>query len=218
MTLAWFVASVVYMLTTHILELGHNYRYYYLLSGTLPFSIGALIFHYYNSIKRFIPNAQTESYVAALLSFFMLNAAVAVVANKLALPEFVTNFSFYLNFAINAAVVIFLIDGRFPLVSKFVDKKIGDYSYPLYLMHWPVGFAASMLLWSEPVTGHNIKGFLSLGVTLVICVILATLTIKYIDEPVERLRKAIKQSSKKAGRRPGEQPHTVAEPVVGTAD
>ena len=51
-----------------------------------------------------------------------------------------------------------LITKKIPFISRSLDKKIGEYSYPIYLTHWQTGFVSSMLLFGEPIRGRDING------------------------------------------------------------
>jgi peptidoglycan/LPS O-acetylase OafA/YrhL len=195
LTLAWFIVSAVYMLCTHIFHLDYRYRYSIVFSGTLPFSIGALAYHFYDSIKKHVPYQHATKLIPALFVAFILNSAVAALSEQAGFGKGVF-LCFYLNYLINASIIILLIDGRMPWVSKSLDKAIGDYSYPLYLMHWQVGFVASMVLWGSPINGFNTEGIVALALALPICFIACWLVIHCVDEPIERLRKRIKTAAK----------------------
>ena len=47
-TLIWLAASILLAAATHLLGLGHDYRYLFVFSGSLPFALGATIFHWQN--------------------------------------------------------------------------------------------------------------------------------------------------------------------------
>lgn len=194
-TLAWLFASGLYMLLTHVFHLDYRYRYSIVFSGTLPFAIGAIAYHFYDSIKKYVPYKNSTTLIPALLLAFIVNSAIAAFSEQAGFGKGVF-LCFYLNYLINAAIIILLIDGKMPLVSKALDKAIGDYSYPLYLMHWQVGFAASMMLWGIPINGFNTQGIAALVLALPICFILCWLVIRGVDEPIERLRKRIKTANR----------------------
>lgn len=193
----WFSASVFYMAYTHIFDLDSGYRFRIILSGTLPFSIGAMIFHYHNhSVFSFIKKLPPLT-VLVLIALFVINAELAAIAKKYGSSDVLISISFYANYIINSLIIIKLIDGRVPFVSSSTDAKIGNYSYPIYLVHLQAGFVASMLIWGSPVKGFNFEGVTSLILALTLCFFVSFFVIKYIDIPIERYRKKIKENANK---------------------
>mgnify|MGYP005988064269 CR=1 FL=1 len=196
MTLLWFISSLLYMVLTHVFEMGYSYRYNFIIAGTLPFSLGAMIYHYYKDIKSFIPKTSSSNVIIILMFLFILNSGVPVVSGKLSFPYVVNSISFYVNYMINAIIIFALIDGKISFISSEIDKKIGDFSYPLYLMHWQAGFVSSMIIWSSPVRGFNLQGILSLVLALMLCFLFSWGVIRFVDTPIENLRRKIKKANK----------------------
>lgn len=193
-TTIWFVFSICYMAYTHITNLTYDYRYSYIISGTLPFSIGAMIYHYYTNFKSIITNEKLINY---LIIAFIINCLISIWFNKINPELSILSFLFYLNYIINALIIFILIKGKFPWIPLHIDKKIGDYSYPLYLVHWQAGFAASMIIWDAPFRGYNVASMLTLIFALVISLAISFLTINYVDTPIEKIRKRIKYKNNK---------------------
>ncbi|MFL9783260.1 acyltransferase family protein [Vibrio cyclitrophicus] len=191
-TVTWFCISLLYMTITHVYGMEYNYRYNIIFAGTLPFSLGAMIYHFYGNLRNQRLIDSSGKVIPILFTILVLNSFISAVLYKLEISEFAFNVSFYLNYVLNASVIFMLIEGKVPILSRKLDKKIGDYSYPIYLMHWQAGFAASMLLWGEPIRGFNVQGFTSLLFALVICLFLSTLIIRLIDHPIEKLRQKVK--------------------------
>lgn len=196
-TTLWFMASLAYMASSHILNLGYGYRYGIVIAGTLPFSVGAMIFHYYQNPRlSFIKNLQPHI-VFVLFFVFVLNSRFADICERIGFTEPAISVFFYANYIINSIIIIMLIDCKLPLISKDLDNKIGNFSYPIYLIHWQAGFIATMIIWGEPVRGLNVQGLASLVLALVICVLTSLLIVRYIDLPIERLRRKVKQIANK---------------------
>ena len=195
LAVAWATLSLIYMMATHLLGLDYSYRYSVFFAGSFPFSLGALIFYFHKSpIFNFIRD-KNPVYVLGFFALFVLNSAFAVVASKAGLSEIIIDVSFYANYIINALIVIRLIDIKFPFVSKKADDVIGGYSYPIYLMHWQAGFVASMVIWGVPVRGLNVEGVISLILALAICFIFSYLIIRFVDAPIDRLRRRVKKNA-----------------------
>jgi peptidoglycan/LPS O-acetylase OafA/YrhL len=89
-------------------------------------------------------------------------------------------------------IVVILVKRKNPLVSKGVDKIIGDYSYPIYLMHWQVGLFVSLALWGTPIRDKSFEGFLTFGVAVILCFLFSFVIIKKIDGPIENLRRRVR--------------------------
>ena len=197
-TVAWFAVSVVFTVGTHFSNNGYDYRYLFLGAASLPFSIGALIFHYRETIlpklRRF---ADTRSLVI-LLVLFTFNSIAAGGFKLLGFPLFLQSLCFYANLVLNVAVISILA-GRPKLpISEALDKWIGDFSYPLYLFHWQAGMLVSFLFFQEPQRGPNLNGLLCCSGALILCAVVSYLIIRFVDRPVETLRSSVR---KRVGRR-----------------
>jgi peptidoglycan/LPS O-acetylase OafA/YrhL len=194
-TLCWFFSSVAYAISTHVLDLGFPYRYMHLLSGSLPFATGAMIFHFGSWIReRSLPYSSLP-WIAGLVGLFIINSAVSALGKHLWHLEAVSSACLYLNLPINAALIAILINKPKLPVSARVDKFIGDFSYPVYLCHWQAGFVASMILFGRPERGPSVAGAATFLMALLICGLVSLATIHWIDRPIERLRSVIRARS-----------------------
>jgi len=66
-------------------------------------------------------------------------------------------------------------------------------TYPVYLFHWQIGLMTSFLLFGESFHEFSERGFINWCVSLLIVCMVAILVVKYIDEPIQRIRKKIKE-------------------------
>jgi peptidoglycan/LPS O-acetylase OafA/YrhL len=197
-TLCWLFASVGYSIATHVLDMGYPYRYMHLLSGSLPFAIGAAMFHFGPWIRQRSLRYSTLPVIALLSGLFILNSVLAALGKHLWKFDEITSLCLYLNLPINAALIAILINKPELPVSAKVDKFIGDFSYPVYLCHWQAGFVASMILFGRPERGPSVAGGASFLVAVLICGLVSLATIHWIDRPIEKLRAIIRAQS--AGR------------------
>ncbi len=194
LTLFWLFLSVAYVTATHLLHLDKNYRYSAWMAGSLPFAAGAMLFHLRENIKSRIGWLRTMAGFALLLGLFLLNCMGGCLVVLLELAEWLGHIFYYLNLLLNFCLVCALADGiPFPLSRKF-DIAVGDYSYPLYLFHYPAGLAASMLLFGAPERGFHMHGFLVMCASLPLCFLASYVVIRFIDHPIQRLRSRVKNS------------------------
>jgi len=196
-TTLWFCTSLAYMVFTHVWELGYGYRYSIVLAGTLPFSTGAMIFHYYNSSWLGAIKSYGSPAILVLLLLFIINSGIAAIASKLGLPSHIKSMSFYANYLINSLVIIILGGASFPFISSKLDGGIGVYSYPVYLTHWQAGFVASMVIYGVPLRGFNPEGIVSFILALLSCFVVSYLIIRIIDTPIENYRKKVREKANK---------------------
>jgi len=198
LAIAWLISSLIYMIYTHLDGLGYGYRYSIIFAGSLPFSIGAVVYHYREKFCKIFKFSAHPVPIAIIFSLFLLNSFFGAITQHFKWNDSLFYLSFYFNYIINTIMVISLIKGKFPLISKKFDKAVGDYSYPIYLFHWQAGFMSTMLLWGEPIRGLNPEGFFSFILAIVISIFVSWIIIKFIDHPIQKLRTSIKNKAKKA--------------------
>lgn len=191
-TTVWFLASMVYMLTTHILGLGYEYRYSFIFAGTLAFSLGAMLFHYQESLRAFISRYSKLSFTSGVLILILINCATALTFGGDGVKNTAAVICFYTNYILNAVLITLLINTITPALFKKFDKMLGDFSYPLYLMHWQVGFVCSMLIFGEPINGSSITGIQNFIVTLFVSILFCRLIVRNIEVPIQKIRWRLK--------------------------
>lgn len=192
-TVAWFAASVAFTVGTHFSERGYDYRYLFIGAASLPFSIGALIFHYKEMILPKLKRYSDIRTLTILITLFTLNSIAAGGFKLLSFPLFLQSLCFYSNLILNV-LVISILAGRPKLpISEALDKWIGDFSYPLYLFHWQAGMLVSFLVFQEPQRGPNLNGFVCFLGALIVCAVVSYLLIRFVDRPVEMLRSSIRR-------------------------
>lgn len=185
-TWIWFAASVAYGLYVYFTGLGYGYRYFILFAGSLPFSMGALIYHYRNSIRPPVIGNITGGVVASLALIGL--SAGSLIAQKFRLMPFEA-IMFYGNVGLAVAAVAFLYRAR---GDKALDSRIGDYSYHIYILHWPVGLLISNQLFGLSGPSRSLMGLAAAVVTLLACAAISSALTRWIDQPVERMRRAFR--------------------------
>jgi peptidoglycan/LPS O-acetylase OafA/YrhL len=187
-TWLWFAGGVMYMILTHWLAHPYAYRYETLFAGSLPFSMGALVYHYREQLSA-ITQAYNSHVLLIVASILLILNTVIGVTNTGAMFEL----SYYANFIINTIIIVVLLNVRPSGSLKRLDKKIGDYSYPIYLAHWQLAAFFSFYLYGDNLLLSSLEKFWVLLPTLLATLSLAYISIHGIDYPVEKLRLRIKQ-------------------------
>lgn len=134
------VASAAYAAAMLATGEGLTPRFFPVRAAMLPFSLGALIFFAWKSDRMEI--RQWVASAAGLMGLIgvLLNMAFANLH-----PEIGPTVCFYLNLAFMTLAVFGLsgISTRGAFLS--FDRWLGDLSYPVFLLHWIVGFVVSIL-------------------------------------------------------------------------
>jgi len=186
-TVAWFVISIVYTIVVNINGMSWEYKYFLISAASLPFSTGAMIFHFRAELPSIIEKLIGRTYtpyllILALLSNWELGFKMGTLRD----------FSFYINFIICAIILISLSERKeLPLISRKFDSMMGDFSYPIYLIHYQVGL---LVLVSINAFGYELKRpdiALSL-ISIPVIFLFAWLVSKYMERPVDVIRAKIK--------------------------
>ena len=191
LAVAWFAPSVMYHLIINILGMGYDYKYYFIPAASLPFSAGAVIYFFKKEIKtveamvfRF---AKAEKGAPFIVFFMVLyNFLIAGLTSR------VHGFFFYTNFILQFLVVASLVDRTgLPAISRALDKKLGELSYPVYLIHWPAGLAMIMFFRRMGISLH--RGLLFFPLSVPFILLAAWMLTRGIERPIEGLRQAVKK-------------------------
>ncbi|XQW85359.1 acyltransferase family protein [Thalassotalea piscium] len=193
-TYIWLGLSIAYVIMSYWLNLFWHARYFSIPAGSLPFSLGALIF--FLSQKKetsFIPKVILD----APFTLFIISLSIAVITtiaiNK-NIPFWLMECSFYLCMLINFLLVLSLATGKEFIkgLSKRLDKKIGDYSYPFYLLHYQAAAFAGIILFNQPISLKENATIDTLLLTFVILIFISLAIITIIDKPIETIRRKVR--------------------------
>lgn len=198
MTMLWLGVGVGYHVWTFAAGLDHTYRYHALWAASLPFSIGAMLYHTREQWRPWVEGMRKHA-VAWMWGVWALNAVLFWILRWLEQDVYwsYTYVPYYLNYGINGMMVMVLSVRGISGMSKRMDRRIGDFSYPLYLVHWQAGFLASMCLYGVGVFGKSQQGILCFPLTLLFSVGIAYLGGRFIEQPVERLRDRVRARAKR---------------------
>ena len=130
--LAWLAASVGWHLYLGIEGASFAHRYFPVQAASLPFSLGAVIYHYRSAIEARVSGRWLP--LAVALSAWLVNCLL--VPGSATAP-----LRFYANCLLSAAVIATLVAPPSLLRRmRRTDAWLGDLSYPIYLVHFLVGF------------------------------------------------------------------------------
>ncbi|HJP05332.1 MAG: hypothetical protein CL799_02045 [Chromatiales bacterium] len=184
----WLGLSLVYVGWTFANGLNYEWRYHTIFAGCLPFAVGSLIYHFRDSrLRDFLGN---KSLVILPAAFF----ANAYIAHRI---DELFAVCWYINLVLNALYIFKLLGMGKASDFRNTDSMIGKYSYPIYLLHWPVGLIVCYTLWDRPATGAyftitSTHSLISGSVSVLVVFALSYVLIKLIDEKVDKVRASVK--------------------------
>lgn len=192
-TWLWLAASIAYVVVIRSVTLDNRYSYAAIPAGSLPFAVGALTYHYKKPAQDFVALLGRAN-LALLIAARWLVVVIAIAAFLIMEERAATMIALWINIVLSALIVAALADLNVPGRVAHSDKAVGDFSYPIYLLHMQVGVAASVLLFGARIPqAHGIEGLAVLALTVAITFALALIGTRIIDPAIERQRSRIRQ-------------------------
>jgi peptidoglycan/LPS O-acetylase OafA/YrhL len=187
--LIWLAASSVYVLATFVFHLGHLYDYAAITAGSFPFAVGSCLYFYKDLVRLWLDKLSLNLPVVAG-GYVALFAAFTVAAwlGHTRLAEK----GLYIDVAAAALLLVRLHFDGVPGLPRWLDKLIGDYSYPIYLLHWPLGALSSFLLFHHAELGESRASLAVFGLDLLLVGAASSFIIFVIDPSIERVRARIR--------------------------
>lgn len=182
-TFIWLAASTLYTIYLVTGGASFSYRYYTIAAASLPFALGASLYHFGRAgrSKGFLKRIAGDRALALLLLLLAGNYAIAGQTTLLT-PG---GGHFYLNLLLMALTIANLSQRR----ASTMDKRIGDLSYPIYLTHFQCGLIALALAPGAFDRGDTLFVAASLPIVLVVAWGLSVA----IEGPIERIRSWVKR-------------------------
>jgi peptidoglycan/LPS O-acetylase OafA/YrhL len=188
-TMGWFILSVAYHIYAYASLLGFAERYYTIFAASLPFATGALIFHYRSVLLTYVNKLKGVRYSYFpyfLLSLILVNWALGVKLRQSA------DLFFYINYLLCALMVNVLSERKkLPFISRKFDKLMGDFSYPIYLIHYQVGVIVIVCFGALRISFERGEMMFML-VSIPVIFAFSWLFIIGIERPIELIRSKIK--------------------------
>lgn len=186
-TLIWLGASVAYHMAA--LFLGWD-RYFSVLAASLPFALGSTLYFYRLQLLQFLFKRQEGlvSYLPLLMLLLMfINWYIGYLLTRS------HGLFFYSNILLCAVMLLVLSSYKsLPYLSKKVDTYWGDFSYPIYLIHYQVALVVLVALqtWGIDIQRPDM---LLMWVTIPCVFLVAWLLVIGVERPIERLRSKVKE-------------------------
>jgi peptidoglycan/LPS O-acetylase OafA/YrhL len=187
-TFIWLGLSLAYVvIIRQIFPEGGGYLYDAVPAGSLPFSVGALAWHYQDEL-------------CAALARFKLSDPRLLIAGRWVLYggilglltltgwKWLAMFGNWVNIGVSASIIVALFAVRPEPKWRQIDKAVGDFSYPIYLLHLQMGLLAGILLYDTPTN----SGLMLFVVALIFTIALGAICARGIDPVVDRWRQRIK--------------------------
>ena len=186
-TWLWLAGGLAYFTWAFAADAGELWGYSAIPAGSVPFSLGALAWHYR---ERLVAKAQVGRRIVGLVG---LRYGVWFVAVLLFSQVTMDWRMVALGNLINAGIAALLAAQLFTLQSGRTDRLLGDFSYPVYLLHFSAWLVAGTLLFGQATGGPTALGIANLLATLPVLAIFCAVLVFAIDRPFEGLRTRIRQ-------------------------
>ncbi len=191
-TLIWSALSIIYFIFSYIIGLHSSHRYVSIFAASLPFSLGSLLFFYKSEVFHIINQLKISSPII-LLSIYVLNATVFILLRaRYSSFNYIGEIGKYTNLLLSLLVISSLFYKGGEIFNYKLDKAVGDYSYPIYLLHYPCGVVASFILYKSPNRELSIEGIISFLLALFFALVISFILIQLVDKNLSLVRSRIK--------------------------
>lgn len=154
-------------------------RYFSLASAIFSYSVGALVFYYYDRLAN---NARIGVTAAVL---WLCNS----IFGHYIWGEHVLDTGFYANSVFFAFAVPFLLELKLTKRLRAHDTILGHLSYPIFLVQWLAGFVVYLAL-----DGYEGRGVLVFYVAMPLAVVMAALLTKLNAALIEPIRERVRDN------------------------
>ena len=198
-TLIWCIASIAYVVVVSgwqhprdaANELIPMYLYSAVPAGSLPFSCGALAWHYRADVQGVLARLHLGDARILIAARWAVYFGIAITQSLSGWTGLVMAGNWF-NIGLSALIVCALYHVRPADRLAQIDKAIGDFSYPIYLLHLQMGIVAAALLFGGPAIGRSWRSAAVVGLALMLTIVVGAICARVIDPAVERLRARIK--------------------------
>lgn len=197
-TLVWFALSAVastYLVLSSgaLVEFNYDPVYTNIISGSLPFSFGALLYHERELVSLRPLGKDRLLLLVSVISAGIFLAIVAAVFRKYYNMDWVEVVCFFANLPLNGVAILLLARSSASSYLRRIDTEVGRYSYPFYLLHLLAGIVVSEVLFQQTASPGTLKSVVVLVVALALTAFVSFLLLALVDTPINRLRDSIKK-------------------------
>lgn len=196
-TWAWFAAGTAWFVWTFTTGQPFAFGYYHIAAGALPFSLGALAWHYRAEIDTFVdrlgPTRNAASYrlIAAGLAGLLAASAVRTLITYMKWGEPLENLVMFLHAFVALVLIAGTVRLRLTGRARAWDKTLGDLSYPIYISHFL--FAVLVAQVTGLVSpGRDVLSVINTLLTIPVMLVGCWLLVKLVDKPIEHMRDLIR--------------------------
>ncbi len=187
--MSWLTISIIYHAVVIFMGLHWGFA---TLGASLPFATGAFIYHYRRGILKYVNlifGKAEDKLPLIIFGGILLNwfAGFIISVHK--------GVFFYSNYMLCALMVVVLSERKtLPFITKRFDKWMGDFSYPIYLIHYQAGLIVVVLLGMVGFDYDRPSKIIML-VSLPLIFIFSWIITVAIERPIERLRTIVKKAT-----------------------
>lgn len=191
-TVVWLGVGAIYALLANLMNLGGDFTYFSPFSASLPFAVGALVFHCRGWAAK-LPHRLRTPRACALLAVMQL---VLWWASQAASDAVRYEVFLYVSVVLNAVTLAALL-GLKPgtALSARRDARLGKLSYPIYLTH------TALTLWVADWFSFDGPSALLLLIVTPCTIGVSLLLVALVEDPLDRLRHRLKRHVATASRR-----------------
>jgi peptidoglycan/LPS O-acetylase OafA/YrhL len=190
--LLWLSASLIYHAVAVTAGFGWEHRYSTIPAASLPYATGAFIYHYKNNVLKRIHHAdrKLDEYLHSMVFFgILLNWFAGYLSGHL------KGVFFYSNYILCAFMVVILSERRtLPFISRKFDKLMGDFSYPIYLIHYQVGLIV-VVIFGMAGLDYKRPDLTIMLVSTPLIFIFSWIFIVAFERPIDNLRSRVKKAN-----------------------
>lgn len=196
-SMVWFFCSAGYFVFSFASGMEHSSRYYTVFAASLPFSLGAVMYHFKSARGLLRVRYWSGPWRLFLINVFFLALFVLVGAahgyfRRLDTYVFMAEGFYLLNYVLCGFWVFFLSAQAAPPKLRDIDKRCGDLSYPLYLVHWQ---CALLIYYLFDLPAEGARALFFLAFSLALSLVVSWLVARCVDAPVERIRELVRPAS-----------------------
>lgn len=189
----WLVLSILFNIVLFLHDPYSSLLYGSLPAGSLGFAAGAWTYHHREKIEQWLELELGRTALLVILAG-MAGAFLMPFASKHLVHLYADPIGNWFNVGMSALMVVALKNLKAGSAWRSLDKRLGDLSYPLYLLHWQAGAVASFLLFGEAIHGASPNGLMAFALAMPIALILCLPQMLLIDPLVARYRDAVRKT------------------------